>query len=309
MSVPSQCCLCKAGPDQQHVVTRHVYGGKRSQAFYHCEICDVNYLFPQLSPEEEVKFYAAEFSKFMTSRAGSQAGWEQPEQHVAANDWMQRRRMEYMRPRLPKTGKVLEIGCASGFMLYALAEEGYACVGVEPSGVFGEFVRSKGLDCFDSFEDLRASPRHRDGFDVIVHAYVMEHIADPYSFLKGQLEMLKPNGSLFIEIPNAADALLTIYDVLKFERFYWHVGHHWYFTRKSLEYLLGKIGLSYNIILDQRYDLSNHMVWALEGKPGGMSRFSHLFGEEIENQYRQALLECGHCDTLIGVIKKQAVKT
>ncbi len=121
MSVPTQCALCSTSQEKQDVVTSHVYGGKKGQAFYRCSACDVCYLFPGLSPEEERKFYAAEFSGFMTSRAGSSAGWEQPEKHVKSNEWMRARRMKYVRPRLPNAGQILEIGCASGFMLYPLA--------------------------------------------------------------------------------------------------------------------------------------------------------------------------------------------
>ncbi len=53
---------------------------------------------------------------------------------------------------------------------------------------------------------------------------------------------------------------------------------------------------------DQRYDLSNHMDWARDGRPGVMGRFSHLLGQEIEDQYRQALIKTGHCDTLVAII-------
>lgn len=304
MSVPNGCPLCRAGQDKQDVVTRHVYGGKKGQAFYRCEACDVCYLFPGLSPEEERNFYAAEFSSFMTSRAGGGAGWEQPEKHVKANEWMRGRRVKYLRPRLPRNGRILEVGCASGFMLYPLVEEGYQCVGVEPSGIFGDYVRSRGIPCYDSFEELLADATYRNGFDVIMHAFVLEHVSDPYVFLRNQLEILREDGSLVVEIPNSADALITIYDIPQFERFYWHVGHHWYFSEKSLEFLLSRFGLPYEILLDQRYDLSNHMVWARDGKPGGMGRFTEEFGQDIEDQYRQGLIRARKCDTLVGIIKK-----
>jgi len=304
MAVPSQCPLCGEKREHQNVVTPHVYGGKKGQAFYRCATCDVSYLFPGLSPEEEGQFYAAEFSAFMTSRAGASAGWEQPERHVKANESTVARRMKYLRPRLPRTGRILEVGCSSGFMLYPLREEGYECVGVEPSGVFGDYVRSKGIVCFDSFDELRTDPEYGKGFDVIMHYFVLEHVSDPQAFLKDQVDLLKEQGRLVFEIPNSADALLTIYAVPEFERFYWMVAHHWYFSEKSLGYLLSQSDLQYEILLDQRYDLSNHMVWARDGTPGGMGRFTDKLGGEIENQYRQALIRSRYCDTLIGVITK-----
>jgi len=305
MALPLKCPLCGASHEKQNAVTRHVNGGKPGQAFFRCEACDVNYLFPGLTPEEEKKFYANEFSGFMAGRAGASGGWDAPEKHVAANAWMTARRMKYMESRLPKSGRVLEIGCSSGFMLYPLVERGLDCVGVEPSGVFGEYVRSRGVDCYDSTEDLIAAGRHRGGFDLILHSFVLEHISAPKAFLQQQLDMLKPGGRIVFEIPNAADPLLTIYDLPAFERFYWIVAHTWYFSKQSLEHLLGTLNQPFEILLDQRYDLSNHLVWARDGKPGGMNRFTPKFGGAIEDQYRQALVASGRCDTLIGIVTKK----
>jgi len=102
----------------------------------------------------------------------------------------------------------------------------------------------------------------------------------------------------------AADPLYSIYDIPAFERFYWSVAHHWYFTKNSIKFLLEQFGLSYEIGLDQRYDLSNHMVWARDGRPGGMARFSSFFGQELEDQYKAALVNSGHCDTLYAIVRK-----
>lgn len=241
----------------------------------------------------------------MHGRAGASAGWGEPARHVEANAWMVARRMKYLANRLPACGRVLEVGCSSAFMLYPLVERGLECVGIEPSGVFAEYVRSRGISCYDSSEDLLATGRYNDGFDLILHAFVLEHISAPQAFLQQQLDLLKPGGQLIFEVPNSADALLTIYDVPAFERFYWIVAHTWYFSKPSLEYLLSSLRHPFEILLDQRYDLSNHIVWARDGRPGGMGRFTSKFGQELEDQYRQALVASGHCDTLIGIVTKR----
>ena len=305
MPLPLKCPLCNASHEDQNVISPHVYGGKPGQAFYRCGRCDVSYLYPGLTPEEEKQFYAAEFSNFMGGRAGTSGGWNEPVRHVEANAWMVARRMKYLASRLPACGRVLEIGCSSGFMLYPLIERGLECVGVEPSGAFGEYVRSRGVCCFNSTEDLVATGNYRDGFELILHSFVLEHISTPQSFLQQQLDLLKPGGQLIFEIPNSADALLTIYDLPVFERFYWIVAHTWYFSKPSLEYLLSTLRQPFDILLDQRYDLSNHLVWARDGRPGGMGRFTSKLGPEIEDQYRQALIRSGHSDTLVGIVTKR----
>jgi hypothetical protein len=45
------------------------------------------------------------------------------------------------------------------------------------------------------------------------------------------------------------------------------------------------------------------MVWARDGKPGGMGRFTDRLGLELEESYKQALIRIGTCDTLIGIIR------
>jgi SAM-dependent methyltransferase len=302
LSLPQQCPLCCAPAAAQLVVTPHVYGAAgRGHAFFHCSGCDVRYQYPGLTPEEEARFYAAEFESFMSARAGTDGGWSRVEDHVRANEPTRLRRMNYLAPHLQAPSRVLEFGCSSGFMLRPLLAAGHECYGVEPSGVFSEDLKSKGLSVGRSLEELGLLSESR--FDIVMHFFVLEHIAQPRVFLQNQLALLKPGGTIVFEIPNAADPLYSVYDIPAFERFYWSVAHPWYFSEASLRYLLDQIGRPYEIQLDQRYDLSNHMVWARDGRPGGMGRFTKSLGAELENEYKQALIRARRCDTLIGIIR------
>lgn len=300
MALPEKCPLCRSGAENQLVLTNHVYGDlNREHAFFECTTCSVIYLYPQLTQKQEHKFYAKEFEGFMNARSGEGTGWEGPERHVKSNQSQFERRWQYLQKALPEKGKILEFGCSSGFMLYPLQSKGYECFGIEPSGVFSKYVRSQGVEIFENTASLDAD------FDLVMHYFVLEHVKEPALFLEENLRLLKPGGTLIVEIPNAADPLYTIYNIPAFERFYWSIAHHWYFTQKSFKYLLNSIsGISFEIMLDQRYYLSNHMVWARDGKPGGMGKFSEKLGEEIEIQYRKALIDSGYADTIVGIIKK-----
>jgi SAM-dependent methyltransferase len=305
VALPEACPLCGADRQKQSIVTPHVSGqvGKHGNGFFYCESCQVRYQYPGLTPQEEEQFYSAEFESFMSVRSGSDGGWLKAEDHVAANEATRERRMKYLAPNLDKKLDILEIGCSSGFMLFPLVAAGHVCKGVEPSGVFREFVRSRGIEVFDSIEHLSTS-KELARYDLIMHFFVLEHISDPIHFLNRQLEILKPGGKLIFEIPNAADPLASLYDIPAFERFYWSKAHPWYFNENSLHYLMGKLDVEYELIREQRYDLSNHIIWARDGKPGGMSRFSSALGPELDAAYKKALINSGHCDTLIGIIKK-----
>ena len=305
MPLPKKCPLCHSGDSDQFVVSPHVYGQKkdRGHSFYHCRSCDIRYQYPGLTLDEEHQFYADEFEKFMETGSGISGGWQKAEEHVVANEDTRQRRMAYLSPHIQENLDILEIGCSSGFMLYPLNDMGHNCIGIEPSGVFSDFVKKNDLRVFNSVDHLiNEAPKQK--FDLIMHFFVLEHISDPIPFLLEQINLLKPNGKIIFEVPNAEDPLYTVYDIPAFERFYWSIAHPWYFSQKSLEYLLNKLRCTFEIKLDQRYDLSNHMIWARDGVPGGVRRFTKLLGEQFENDYKNALVRIGKCDTLIGILSK-----
>tara|TARA_B100001250_G_C19618366_1_gene708209 strand:- start:86 stop:892 length:807 start_codon:yes stop_codon:yes gene_type:complete len=266
----------------------------------------VRFLYPGLNDRDEAKFYAKEFEKFMSVRSAVDAGWEKPEEHIRANQLQVERRMEYLKGLLPTKGRVLEVGCSSGFLLYPIMEKNIECVGVEPSGVFSEYVRKRGIHCYDSVESMCESGAADSKFDIVMHYFVLEHIRKAEAFLSIQMEMLKPGGYLVLEVPHALDALHSLFKISAYNKFIWVVSHRWYFSTASLEFLLRKVApeSDINVSQDQRYDLSNHLIWARDGKPGGMAHFTSVLGVEVENAYRKSLIQAGYGDTLIAIIQK-----
>ena len=293
------CRLCDADEAQQYIRATEVFGGSDEHNFWQCRNCDAIYLFPIPSVEDEKRFYLQEFEGFMSARVGDHRDWSNAEKHRQTNQDQVVRRLPFLEQYLTPGIDLLEIGCSSGFMLDAFRERGANCVGIEPSGEFGEFLQQSG---FETFSDISEISDRR--FDLIVHFFVFEHIRDPYRFLEDSFEMLNPGGAIIAEIPCANDPLTAVYDIDAFERFYWSVAHHYYYTPKSLSHLLDKLGYRYELRPEQRYDMSNHMTWMMDGRPGGQGRFSELFGPELVESYRQRMMQTWQCDTLFLYIWK-----
>ncbi len=302
MPIPSNCPLCGANHKYQSIVTPHVFGDKHQiRAFYHCNKCDVRYQYPGLSKEDEEKFYAAEFEGFMQSRSGESGGWMEAEQHIKANHHTYLRRSKYLSEHLTGEKNILEVGCSSGFMLFPQIKMGHTCSGIEPSNLFTNFLKQQNIVVHNSLDEL-VNRDLETKFDLIQHYFVLEHISEPLDFLKKQLSLLNTGGKIVFEIPNAADPLYSVYDIPEFERFYWSIAHPWYFSEDSLNYLLKQLDKPFQILLDQRYDFSNHMTWARDGKPGGMGKYTDILGNELEEMYKQELIRQKRCDTLIAII-------
>jgi SAM-dependent methyltransferase len=294
-----QCRLCDAVDEYQAIRAPDVFGGQPEHHFWQCEKCDAIYLYPVPTVEEEKVFYLKEFEGFMSTRVGDHRDWSNANKHKISNQDQVTRRLPFIEKYLKPGVDLLEIGCSSGFMLDMFREKGANCVGIEPSGEFSEFLQDNGHQVFNDLSEVTGQQ-----FDIITHYFVFEHIRDPFTFLKQSYDLVKPGGVMVCEIPCANDPLTDVFDIPAFELFYWSIAHHYYYTPKSLEYLLNLLGYRFELVPEQRYDISNHMTWMLHGKPGGQGKYNDFLGEEVVSAYKRRMIDGWSCDTVFMYIWK-----
>lgn len=294
-----RCRICNGSETHQSIRAPIVFGGTSDHNFWQCRICDSIYLFPIPSIEEEKFFYLNEFEGFMSTRVGDHRDWSNAKKHKKTNQDQVKRRIPFLKKYLKNDIDLLEVGCSSGFMLDAFKSHGANCIGVEPSGEFSEFLEDSGYRCFNDMSEIT-----NQKFDVITNFFVFEHMRDPYEFINQMYDLLKKRGVIICEIPCANDPLTSIYNIREFEEFYWSIAHHYYYTPKSIKFILDKLGYKYELIPEQRYDLSNHMTWMQDGRPGGQGRYSQVFGKAVLNEYKKSLLDSWQCDTIFLYIWK-----
>ena len=296
MALPLHCPLCEADHNLIFPVTRHVYGSiQQDRAFYSCLNCQVIFQYPNLTEAELSQFYRDEFEAFMNKRCDDKNLWANAASHCEANSHHYDRRLPFFSHLLFDNCRVLEYGCSSGFMLYPLLKQKNEVHGIEPSGYFSEFSSSQGITIHHP--DSIFCNAYSNYFDLILHFFVFEHVINPIDFLKSQIKLLKPGGSILFEVPCSNDPLFKIFDIPEFERFYFSVAHPWYFNKTSLTYVLDKLDLKYKLYPHQRYDFSNHFIWAFNRKPGGMSRYAPFFSDQFNQSYKTELERSGFCDT------------
>lgn len=299
-----KCRSCGASGKTQSIRAPIVFGDSLgAKKFFECSICNLIYMMPPLDQDEEANFYAKEFEKYMELRSADDVDWSGPEGHVASNQGNVERRWRAMEKYCEKGQNILEVGCSSGFMLKKFIDEGMNAIGIEPSGGFSQYLTEKKYKIFSDIYDLPEG--YNNFFDVICHFFVLEHISDTKKFISKKLDLLKPGGLIFCEVPSATDPLTTIYNIAEFEEFYWSIAHHYYFTPSSISYILSEMDIAnFKIIPEQRYDLSNHITWLGEGIPGGQGKFDCTFSSELNARYKSDLISKGFFDTFFLVIKK-----
>ena len=96
--------------------------------------------------------------------------------------------------------RLLEIGCAYGFLLDYLRKREWKVTGVEISPLSSEYARSElGLDVHTGSVESVDLPKH--SFDVILLLDVLEHLHRPYDVMRRIRELLAPGGILVVQCP------------------------------------------------------------------------------------------------------------
>lgn len=137
-----------------------------------------------------------------------------------------------------KSGKVLDIGAATGTMLQIFADHGWETVGIEPSGSEKE-IKKRGIKVIKTTFEKAKLPKNY--FDVVIINHTLEHVLDPLEVVKKIKSILKNGGIVYIDVPNfgslSSQIMTKSWPLLLPDE---HVHH---FTAKSLKKLVEKAGL------------------------------------------------------------------
>ena len=136
-------------------------------------------------------------------------------------------------------GRLLEVGCATGFFLNAARLEFDVC-GVEPSAWAARIARERfGLDVH--LGPLSSFDPERGPFDVVALIDLVEHVLDPRDLLATVARLLVPGGVLYLVTPD-----ITSLSARLLGSRWWGLrpAHLTYFSRRTMTRLLDETGLS-----------------------------------------------------------------
>lgn len=136
-------------------------------------------------------------------------------------------------------GAVLDVGAGVGAFLATMKEAGWQVTGIEPEETarsVAKRVFGINLNGSDALQDLRPA-----SFDAITLWHVLEHVHELHRYIEALNSLLKPQGKLFIAVPNyrSLDA-----DIYRLQWAAYDVPRHLYhFTPDAMEMLMQKHGL------------------------------------------------------------------
>lgn len=224
-----------------------------------CNECGLVMVNPQPLEEEVVKGYAE----------GHEQGYVSQEKQRMVTFKKCLKEVE----KFCDKGKILDMGCASGFFVKVAEDAGWQATGVEPNQWMVNWGRKKyGINLKQgTLKDVKG------GFDVITMWDVLEHTSNPKQQLRLANEKLVEGGYLFVNIPDFGSIFSKI-----LKRKWWFVlsNHLYYFTPRTLTEMLQKTG--FKLVKHKRHWQSLNYDYLVE-------MFNHLAGKGVGRYFYKFL--------------------
>jgi SAM-dependent methyltransferase len=222
----SSCPVCDSGAEAAFLAKVDLAYGV-DHDLVGCPACGVIRFDPLPSAEQLERFYAAPYYDFDRSR-------EEGKGMAFAGRLTRWRR----------TGRFLDVGCATGFFINGIREHSeWEVHGVDFGGSAVRYAREQlGLEVRHG-ELTRAG--YADGFFDYIHVNnVLEHVVDPVAMLRECRRIVRPDGRVYLSVPNGANDSRELIDYYKEERrpAHSHKGHLFFFPGDTLVAMFERSG-------------------------------------------------------------------
>ncbi|MFH0809791.1 MAG: class I SAM-dependent methyltransferase [Pseudomonadota bacterium] len=229
-----KCRLC--GSDNLSLYSTH--GNAHEYKYYRCPDCGlVNY---DMSSGLDQGKYGVEFVD--------------PRESHKSNE-IKTQTYRFIKKRIPSRGRLLDIGCGSGRLLYLAREDGWDVSGFELSpylaGCLGEKL-GIGVKVGNFLEDDLGEEKGR--YDLVTLIHVLEHLPDPLLAMSRIGELLKPEGCAVLEFPNITGLDPRIKRLMRRAGVYkkkyppgWVPGHCNEYCEESFRFLARKTGFEIEV--------------------------------------------------------------
>jgi 2-polyprenyl-3-methyl-5-hydroxy-6-metoxy-1,4-benzoquinol methylase len=186
-----------------------------------------------------------------------------------------------------KRGRILDLGAGIGAFVNTMKQKGWEITGIEPDE--GARLQAKKLFNIELKETNALSELSENSFDAITLWHVLEHVHQLHPYIERLKSILKPNGKIFIAVPNYQSLDSSLY------RSYWAAydvpRHLYHFTPQAIRVLMEEHGLRviakkpmwfdsfYISLLSSKYK-NGKTNWIGAGLSGLRSNLKTLFNKD-----------------------------
>jgi 2-polyprenyl-3-methyl-5-hydroxy-6-metoxy-1,4-benzoquinol methylase len=197
------CDVCGATGGMRPLL-RVSLSGVRSAEVHRCAACGFRQVRPRLTRDDLARLYPSDY--FDPGSPLGFRGYALQQQRAEREAYFLARSIRGTGP----AGRLLEVGCALGFMLEALGRfTGWAIQGLDVSPFAAWFARRRyGLSVTCSTLEEAGFPAGT--FDVVVQKDVVEHVLSPREHLRETCRILRPGGTVFVNVPNGSANLAPL---------------------------------------------------------------------------------------------------
>lgn len=258
-----------------------------------CDACQFTFTQDIPSGESIARYYEA---PDYVSHSDTKKGWINSLYH-AVRKRMIRRKVKLVEKNRP-VGRLLDIGCGTGYFAGTMKERGMEVIGIEPSSAASEIARTKfGLDVRPAEALFDMPEKH---VETITLWHVLEHLTDLNKSMDRFREILEDNGTLIIAVPN-----VNSYDARKYRQ-YWAAydvpRHVWHFSPDTLALTAKKHGFKITDIKPMPFDAFYISMLSEKYKENKLSAIRGAFTGLVA--YFVCLFDKKKSSSLIYILKK-----
>lgn len=291
----TSCPCCNALDIQEVLLVQDYTVSKETFPVWQCNSCYIR--FTQDIPDENsiAPYYK---SDNYISHSDTNEGIINKLYHTVRNITLKSKRTLIEHQTKIKNGNLLDIGAGTGAFANVMQQAGWHVTGLEPD----EKARQIALQKFNITFQLPNTLYNLDNeqYDAITLWHVLEHVHNLHGYMRKFYELLKPNGKLFIAVPNYTSADAVMYK--KYWAAYDVPRHLYHFSPNSMEYLAKQYQFLitaykpmwfdsfYVSMLSEKYQ-SGQENFLMAGINGCISNFKTLF-------------DVKRCSSIIYVLQK-----
>lgn len=290
------CPACKSNQIEQQLAAKDYTVSSEMFSVWECSNCSLRFTQDVPNAQAIAPYYQ---SSAYVSHSDTKEGLINRLYHAVRAITLKRKlKLVVNYTRLNK-GSLLDIGAGTGAFCNTMKDADWQVTGLEPDSNARDIAQRKfnlALQPADGIYELPANQ-----FDAITMWHVLEHVHDLHGYLEKFSTILKPEGKVFIAVPN-----YTSYDA-QYYKTYWAAydvpRHLYHFSPKSMEILAESKGFAVKAFKPMWFD-SFYVSMLSEQCKNGKGNLLKAFCIGLVSNLK-ALFNVKKCSSVIYVLSKK----